>query len=112
MDMLNKQAYAAAVRINDRLITVYKKIEHNMPLEDAPRVGASLVEIASDLKAKLRNHGALTPHRADQLDGVVSATTEADSAAKSGKRLNVWSALMGAHGRINAVMVDVMDKMG
>jgi hypothetical protein len=110
--MKNQSAYLAAIRINDRLLEIYKKINHDMTLSDAAQVRTSLCEIASTLRSELDQHGALTAERQSQLDGVQGEAEHAEAAAKSGIRQDVWAAFMRAHGRINNVIVDVMQEMG
>ena len=67
---------------------------------------------ASTFRTKLNQHGALTAERQSQLDGMQGETEHAETAAKGGKRQDVWAAFMRAHGRINNVIGDVMQEMG
>jgi hypothetical protein len=110
--MQNKSAYLAAIHNNDRLLEIYKKINHNMTLSDEAQTRASLCEIASTLKTELNQYGALTIERGTQLDGVKDESAQAAEAAKLGKPQDVWAALTRAHGLINKVVVDVLEKMG
>jgi hypothetical protein len=99
--MSNLSAYAAAVQINDRLLEVYKDIGHNMPAQEVEGVRASLIGLAADLNHALDEQGALTSDRAEELSAVGEEAAQAD-----------WAALMRAHGRINGVILDVMEKTG
>jgi hypothetical protein len=83
-----------------------------MPLNEEQKVRGSLLEIASALSSELDGYGALTLDRATELSAVASETAQADAAAEAGKHQDVWAALMRAHGLINRVMGDVMEKMG
>ncbi len=90
--MKNESAYLAAIRINDRLLETYKKINHNMTPSDEAHIRTSVCEIASTLKTELNQHGALTSERGSQLDRVEGEITDAEAATKVGKRHDVWAA--------------------
>jgi hypothetical protein len=68
--MKNQRAYLTAIRINDQLLEIHKKISPNMTLCDEVQVRTFLCEMASTLKMGLNQDGALTSERGSQLDGV------------------------------------------
>jgi hypothetical protein len=105
--MPNLSAYAATMQINDRLLEVYHDIGHNMPSQEVERVCASLLGVAADLSHALDEHGALASDRAAELSAVSEEAAQAGAAAKVGQ--DAWAALIRAHGRINRVVIAVMD---
>jgi hypothetical protein len=110
--MNNESAYLAAIHTNDGLLEIYNKINHNMTLTDEAQTRASLCEIALTLKTQLNQYGALTIERGSQLDRVREEAAQAAEAAKREKPIDIWAALTRAHGLINKVIGDVLEKMG
>jgi hypothetical protein len=106
--MSNLSAYAATLQIHDRLLEVYNHIGHNMPPPEVERVCASLLRVAADLSRALDECAALTSDRAAELSAVGEEAAQAGSAAKVGQ--DAYAALMRAHGRINRVIIAVMDR--
>jgi hypothetical protein len=105
--MSSLSAYAATLPIHDRLLEVYKDIGHNMPPPEVERVCASLLGVAADFSRALDQHGVLASDRAAELSAVGEDAAQARAAANVGQ--DAWAALIRAHGRINRVMIAVMD---
>jgi hypothetical protein len=110
--MKNRGSFLAAVHTSDKLVEVYKAIDHDVTFSEEAQIRASLRQIALAFRTELDQVGALTHERQSRLDSVYGETEESAAAAKAGKSQDTWAALTRAHGLINGVVVDVLEKMG
>jgi hypothetical protein len=104
--MANPHLYAEVIPLNDRLLEVYKNIQHTMTSDAILQTRNSLLRISPDIETLLKKHDALTPERSASLAAASSELDQAASSAKPGDR----AAFMRAHGHLNDVVLDVMAK--
>ncbi|HKT62083.1 MAG TPA: hypothetical protein VJR91_00700 [Burkholderia sp.] len=102
--------HADVIRINDRVIATYNKIALETAIHNQGTIGAELLAESSALRDAFQGYGALSVDRARHLDEVGGELVRAAIATKSGDSMEVYAALMRAHGRINSAIVDFMDK--
>jgi hypothetical protein len=105
----NRRTLAALLRLGDRLIEIFNRIDHGISVKSNPDVPVGLRELARLVRIELANGGFLTPERDAQLAKVEAELRVATTAEETGNRQEVWAALIRAHGRINSVSLDFMN---
>lgn len=110
--MYNGIAQSAAVKIANDLLSIWNRVFGTMVLGDCAILDKSLRDITARANREFEACGALTESRRQMLSDALNELVTAREAANGQDLMNMTSALKRATGRINALVVDVMTKVG
>ena len=102
------RTFASLLKLEDGLIEIFNRIHYGMTLKGNLDLPLALRKHASLARNELGRGGFLTIERAKELHGVEAELRTAETAEDNGNYLEVWAALVRAHGMINRAILDFM----